>query len=1300
MFFKYLIPILILASISLCEGADSYVDPPVQIGGKGRSWSKEGVRLGMPGLANILSYPTDVDGKTDPKYIPQEDVMPSGLQRLVIPLEHKISYAGKDYRHLTVLSNGRIYLGNNDDYRLSIGENDGAYPYVQAVVDGFGPAQNSNSIPVRWRYFTRAADEYTVIEFGPFVFEGYAERFLCQVSFYHDGEIQVQLWNMDRKNDYQHAPNNLSFSTERNLKKPYVFNGRKRIEFNGYNKELYLGGPTEIFSKGQLREGWIAKAFQFRGPIFKIENSYLDVDFGDYEYSGGVLAYDLARENPVVGGIRYINAKTIWLGAEGGNEPVYFWYFDETKMHNNNTLHAGYPYFGFEQYLKHNDEVIGLVDNNCINGESIYPCAYVKSWQEANGIDIDTVSAPAIKIQIAHPPEASSSYTGRKIRIEHIAIYPMQPKAIQFRGPDVNKIEYEGNAGESEDVGFLEVGGARAPLSLMSGTDVTAKIHTPPGYDITKITVDGQVAYSKDDPNVKLKGYIVNILSPIETTVSFSLTGNVKISVSYKKCSTPLIDDATYVMPSYVKNEIFYDPADKTKVLETYSVLDGFGDVVQTQTALDKNLYSVSATYRDDAGNALYAPKTYIVKKSAYSFERMYCQQCVNNSAAYFDGQTDISKERVNSYGVPYTQYDYHYGENMALRGVRAGMGEASFSLGKNFAKTWKIPLETSASSEFYSQKQLESAVSSDKSDFDIEYENRLAAINDADLSLDGTPKYSYVLTINQSIDGIFTQSISDVAGNLIATWSNHDGEVLITRNVYNTSTSQLAMSYVEGRIGFTTSYEYDDAGRLVATESPDRGRKEMKYDSQNRMRFSRDARQIAKGGASKNYFNFLVYDNQDRVVQEGEVRGGNASFDRPDDPIPSANMYLFSETIYGKPSVGELCAKGLSNKMNVGLATNIVNAMEGVGANDIGALISYDGEGNVNTIKLASYDRLGHKKKQWIVNLVEANAPAIEMSYDYTASGQVKKSVASEWNYSQGTWNPISKRQIGYGKFDRIENIYELDLTDENSKKSLASYSYNAVGTLEKETYYDKGLTVYSKEIDNDIYGRITQIDYKNSQGKGLYKEELHYLAPALNRLSGITHTWSENTRQELTAEESFGYDDLGRLTTFETDMDKMTYGSYGYDVLGRLTLKAEARRGLEFGYEDGSYRPTTVLEKGAEIPRAQEYDASGNLWLDGNTRTAYRTDASGHMTRVAFYKGGFPDGLTADNAGDGTGVRQILYGYDESGSRVWEHSVNFQEGDYGKITVPGFGSFKKERNATGYTLERPRCRWLPHWR
>ena len=73
-----------------------------------------------------------------------------------------------------------------------------------------------------------------------------------------------------------------------------------------------------------------------------------------------------------------------------------------------------------------------------------------------------------------------------------------------------------------------------------------------------------------------------------------------------------------------------------------------------------------------------------------------------------------------------------------------------------------------------------------------------------------------------------------------------HDGEILITRNEYDDATSLLKKSFVEGHSGFETTYEYDYAGRLVTTVSPDRGRSETKYDSKNRVRFTRDARQIA----------------------------------------------------------------------------------------------------------------------------------------------------------------------------------------------------------------------------------------------------------------------------------------------------------------------------------------------------------------------------------------------------------------------------------------------------------------------
>ena len=84
------------------------------------------------------------------------------------------------------------------------------------------------------------------------------------------------------------------------------------------------------------------------------------------------------------------------------------------------------------------------------------------------------------------------------------------------------------------------------------------------------------------------------------------------------------------------------------------------------------------------------------------------------------------------------------------------------------------------------------------------------------------------------------------------------------------------------------------------------------------------------------------------------------------------------------------------------------------------------------------------------------------------------------------------------------------------------------------------------TKVVDGDIYGRITNIVYKDDKGDNLYSEILEYKAPLIKRLSSIQHSWADNTAQEKTANESFDYDDLGRLTTFTTDMGGMTGGQY----------------------------------------------------------------------------------------------------------------------------------------------------------
>ena len=164
---------------------------------------------------------------------------------------------------------------------------------------------------------------------------------------------------------------------------------------------------------------------------------------------------------------------------------------------------------------------------------------------------------------------------------------------------------------------------------------------------------------------------------------------------------------------------------------------------------------------------------------------------------------------------------------------------------------------------------------------------------------------YPYVLTINRSVDGVFTQSIVDAAGNSFASWITHNDDVMITRNEYDKKTTQLSLSKIENQNGFESKYEYDDVGRLVASKTPDCGRTETKYDSKNRIRFTRDAKQISKGDG---HFNIFTYDDEDRLVLTGEVRGNcnNCSFSNPNADL-SAYTYPTVETIYGMPKVSDI---------------------------------------------------------------------------------------------------------------------------------------------------------------------------------------------------------------------------------------------------------------------------------------------------------------------------------------------------------------------------------------------------------
>ena len=541
--------VVLFALLLLSVSAFCATTASEQIKGGARTWDADGTRLGMPGLANIRI----LDKEKTPYYT---GILPKGDDRFVIPLDHEISYGGSKYRHLTVASGGRIFLGDYAKYILPKDGTDGLYPYVKPVVNDFIPVPESTDIPVVWRKFKEHGDVFTVVEFGPLLDKAYAKR---DVRWIQSSVKKLHLIVLAM----------LCIIIVQTLVSPFVYNGGKRISRQGrLDQSVYTHSAIKVFDNGILREGWIAKAFDGAWPAFEIKDGFLDVDFGTDRFAGGLLAYDYARENPIVGSFQGIqfSARAISGGSE--DEPIYVWYFSEDQMYPNLTLEAGYPFVNESAQIKIPDvSVNDGVDPRCITANYIIsPCAYGHSWKAFNGV-ADTIIAPAIKMQVVHADE-DIPYYGRKLRIRYVRFLPLQPRSIQFRPPAVNRVEYEG------DVGFLEIAGTKAPVSMPYGTVIDARIHSSPGFVITKIFVNGKAVFDENDENVNLEGILVENQRDVnEAVVRFPLVSDAKVSVTYRTCTKSVLDE---VVPSYEKNEIFLDPKDNTKKLTTYSVKDGF----------------------------------------------------------------------------------------------------------------------------------------------------------------------------------------------------------------------------------------------------------------------------------------------------------------------------------------------------------------------------------------------------------------------------------------------------------------------------------------------------------------------------------------------------------------------------------------------------------------------------------------------------------------------------------------------------------------------------------------------------
>lgn len=403
--------------------------------------------------------------------------------------------------------------------------------------------------------------------------------------------------------------------------------------------------------------------------------------------------------------------------------------------------------------------------------------------------------------------------------------------------------------------------------------------------------------------------------------------------------------------------------------------------------------------------------------------------------------------------------------------------------------------------------------------------------------------------------------------------------------------------------------------------------------------------------------------------------------FNAPDQEILPSNYVPYNRTIYGKPTAEVLNSYGVN--IEASLISTILSEMKSIRDKNVGATIAYDAGGNATVVKMASYDRLGRKEKQWVIYVMQG-MPAVQLSYSYNTSDELEKSSFDEWDGS--AFVAKAKRFRNYDSKGRL-----LKIEDENHK-IMAAYEYSPNGNVEKKSYYDRGVLVYDKVIVRDVHGRPTEIKYEKN-GIVLYTDKLDYETPLAGRISEAERSWKGiPSKGDETRTGKYTYDDDGRLTAVDAPLS----GEYGYEGLnGQMSHKKEGDSVIEITYSYNKYRPAGFGINGRSVTATAEYfkyDAAGNVWYDRHAKTAYKLNAAG-LPEVAYIQNAYDANLTltAVNSGTVEDIEALMYmAYDESGGRIWTR-VKTAERDDGEVTLSGVGVYSADiKNQVDYTLKR----------
>ena len=1197
-------------------------------------YDDESVHLGLP------SWVTFSGGET----IEYPEATTTSLRRadIHLPESHYVNLMGETYKTLRVDNWGNVYFVPEQERKDSL---------------WFGLEFGLNNNDFTWKAYDGNENDDNNINQDPLMivinqnFKRGRDQYVVQYVIYTDGELQIQLW---RNGGYvREWPSWFS---------PIYFDGTNRYT----TSRLPYIGTMELLGPNGLRPGWIAKSLvpsDADDILFEMSQNgkglHISVD-GSSKDLGGIIAYDNSREHPVVGSFSAIDIQTEGF-PDDDFLPFKCWYFKEFYGTNS----ANYPLDksfskGISSFTLTRDDFQYTWNAYMYNSRKGKDDSFLPLLTEN---EIAFIKAPAIKFQRVGSPSGTllrnfdfyiTSIKYHLDQLPSVQFLPTRTKAfLKIRNEDGGRFETPEAKGEYDKKSGYTV------YEMFNNQNVMGTITSFPGNVIDKISVIRKGCYDHAEiGGEKIPSYVCNVeLKKIsDEKVEFNASvfdGTTVFSITYKKCSKRELT----IIPEIQKTEVYMNTANGVNVYETASIMNAFGNVIQKQEKISSDKFAVSTSYSNKLNQTTFSPMTFIHKNPSGDFEYvdLACKNCIGLANSYYAGQNPI--DQPDALGFAYSEVDNLNGKGGAINSV-AGIAKRSFAYQtENNIKTWSIPVQSE--DDFIPFEKLE--------EWQIEkkYNDNIGLAYNK----------NYTLTIIRGDDGKYTQKITDSDGLLKSSWIYNGSNAIINLYEYD-EYGHLKEQKLKNDLRLVEKSTYDAQGRLKTSESNDRGLNEYKYDSFGRLRYTRNAMQKKKGE-----FSVLFYDEYGRTVALGVASAGENDFNNTDGEISEDKIRYVSKTIYGKPDALIL----RKYVMDQNLINEILTSMDNIRPSDISLKASFDGEGHVAKVVMSSYDVEGMCVDRWIV-LGLKGFPAIRLHYEYDDAKKPIKTSYSLWE--NGAWNEKTQRTRSYDNKGKLMWIKE-------NNEYLAKYTYTENGNISQKEYFDKGSSVMKKSINIDVYGRVTDVIYKDDAGKEIYSTKLGFFNDLTNKVLSSKHSWNDVLNGgDFERIGLYSYDYNDRLTTVVGSFA----ASYEYDDIGRMSKKVEGNDGIEFSYSNPSYRPSGYSVNGESDEKNVEYfryDASGNIWYDKHNKVVYKNSELGQPLKITSFSV-MPDQITLDDVYEVKGKNNFAnveavvdVAYDESGNRLWYSVDNRVRNEkWIMVTLPGIGKFKSSNPSAAMPL------------